>query len=281
MSVVPKRRWLEKFTDAGGSNPYVFPRLEHEWTPSQAMDVPLMPVVGASYGLNLLGNGMTPKRFGSERVRFLVMHSGGNTVDAQIDDLNRLARRNALGKLWMLDDAGSRRWAKAQAVSMPDWNFGPKNREFVPVSIEFVRLSDWYAETETVITQAVIASPTSFSAANTGTADVYNSTVEFRANAAGGFGALTLENLSTGDRLLSSRSAQSSQSILKVDCGRSTVQYSNDGGASWINDYSIFSWGTTQMSFLRLVFGINNLRYSQSTGVPNLTIVIRFYAAFD
>lgn len=281
MSVVPKRRWLEKFTAANGFDEYVFPRLEHEWTPSQALDVPLMPVVGASYGLNLLGSGIMPKRFGSERVRFLVMHSDGSTVDTQIDSLNRLSRRNALGRLWMMDDSGNRRWAKAQVVSMPDWNFGPKNREFVPVSIEFVRLSDWYAEVETVVTQIVTASPTTVNVTNAGTADATAVVIELRSRTTNGYINPRIDNIVTGEWLSVARTGSTSSYRQRIDTGKYLVERSTNGGTTWTGDYIALTTGLTQAGLFSLVPGSNYLTVSQPSGTPNITVVVRFYAPFE
>lgn len=281
MSVIPKRRWLEKFTDASGLNEYLFPRLEHEWTPAQSLDVPLMPVIGASYGLNLLGTGVMPKRFGSERVRFLVMHRAGDTVDSQIDDLNWLARRNALGQLWMLDDNGNRRWAKAQVVSMPDWNFGPRNREFVPVSVEFARLSDWYAETQTVVTQTVVVSPTTISVPNVGTADVTAMTIELQSGGTNGYVNPRIDNIITGEWLSVARTGSTSSHRERINTGKYRVERSTDGGATWTDDYAVLTTGATQAGLFTLAPGDNFLEVSQPSGTPNMTVVVRFYAPFE
>src|SRR5690606_32858568 len=123
------------------------------------------------------------------------------------------------------------------------------------------------------------ASPENFTVVNAGTTIIRNAVIELRSLGVAGFQDLTLSSLANGDTFSSSRAAQGSNSILRIDCGRYSVQYSNDAGATWTDDYGNFSYGNQQVDFFRLVPGTNLLRYEQGTGTPNLDIVVSFYPA--
>lgn len=278
MSVVPKRRWLEKFTNVAGTVEVTFSRLEHEWTPSQALEVPVAVAAGADYGVNLLGTGPMPKRVASERVRYLIRHSEGNTIDAQVDQHRARLRQIGQGRLWTLDDEGNRRWAKAQIVAMPDFNFGPQNREFVPVSIEFARFSDWHAETETVVSQHVTASPTVMQVVNAGTARVTSLSIVIDARAGGGFVNPRVENSQTSEWLQVERSAANGNHVIRIDAARFAVEYSTDGGTAWANDYENLVTGPAQAGLITLVPGANDIAIS---GVTNADVEVRFFAPFE
>lgn len=276
------RRRLEKFTDAGGTNAIVFSDINEEWEPQQELIAPRTAIVGASYAVDQLGNSTGIKAVGTEVTRFeIVADNVGDLNDAH-DDIRARAFRNGRGKLWSLSGEDDRRWCWARAKAMPELRLGYLNITWMPVIITFDRVSDWYAEDETIHEEeSISASPTNFSVPNAGAATVRNAVIELRALGANGFRALTISSMSTGDEFSSTRQAQGSSSRLRIDCGRRTVEYSNDAGSTWTPDYGNFSYGPKQVDFMRFEPGSNLLRYEQGTGTPNLDIVIRFYPAFD
>jgi len=281
---VPKRRWVEGFSKADGTGLLAFSRLSHEWTPSQPLDVPIESVVGADYGINLLGGGPMPKRPGRERVRFLVRHAdGGESIDEQVDTLSAALRRYGLGRLWqVVEGYGSqqRRWAYAQVVAMPDMTYGVRDREYVPVSIEFVRLSDWHAEAETVETLAVGASPAVMEVVNAGTADARDLTVELASESASGYVNPTIKNTTTSEWVALALTGATASHRLRVDTGRAAVEQSTDAGVTWASAYTALSMGATQSGLLTLVPGSNYIEIT-ADGMPDMTATARFYAPFE
>lgn len=276
------RRRLEKFTDAGGTNAIVFTDLNEEWDTQQEVIAPRSQVVGASYAIDQLGRSTGIKAVGTEVARFEIVADSIADLNEEHDDIRARAFRNGRGKLWSISGEDDRRWCWARARSMPELRLGFLNITWMPVVLTFDRLSDWYAESVTIHEEEDIdASPHDFNVVNSGSATVRNAIIEFRSKGVNGFQALTLSSLSTGDEFSSTRAAQGSNSILRVDCGRRTVEYSNDGGATWTADYGNFSYGSKQVDIMRLEPGTNLLRYEQGTGTPNLDIVVSFYPAYD
>lgn len=276
------RRRLEKFTDSGGTNAIVFTDINEEWEPQQELLAPKSKAVGAPYSIDQLGNSVGIKDDGTEVARFEIVADSISELNDEHDDIRARAFRNGRGKLWQLFGEDDRRWCWARAKAMPELRLGHLNITWMPVILTFERKSDWYADTESVITEdGINATPTNFSVANAGTATVRNAVIELRSKGVNGFRALTISSLSTGDEFSSTRQAQGSNSRLRIDCGRRTVEYSNDGGSSWTADYGNFSYGSKQVDFMRFEPGANLLRYEQGTGTPNLDIIVRFYPAFD
>lgn len=279
MSAIPKRRWLEKFTNTAGTVEVVFSRLEHEWVSAQPLDVPLVAAVGADYAANLLGAGAMPKRIATERVRYLIRHDpDGDTIDAQVDNHRARLRQIGQGRLWVRDDAGTRRWAKAQIVAMPDFSFGVDNREFVPVSIEFARLSDWYAATETVVSEHVTQSPTVVQVTNGGTTRATALAIVIAARAGNGFVDPKIESAQTSEWVQVTRTAGGSTHAIRIDTARFAVEHSTDGGSTWTTDYGNLVTGPTQAGLITLAPGINDIAIS---GVTNADVEVRFYAPYE
>lgn len=275
-------RLLTHFTSGDGSVIVEFPSSLYEWESRQGLHVPVTQVIGADYAIDQLDASESPKDTSTEHVRGLLVEADSAALTARIIDLRSRAKRIGRGKLIARDSDGANQWAWGRLLAVPDISLTYINKRYAPFVASFIRLSDWYAEDETIHEEDGIDSePHNFNVVNSGSATVRNAIIEFRSKGVNGFQALTLSSLSTGDEFSSTRAAQGSNSILRVDCGRRTVEYSNDGGATWTADYGNFSYGSKQVDFLRLEPGTNLLRYEQGTGTPNLDIVVSFYPAYD
>lgn len=278
-----RRQWVEGFARADGSDLLAFSRLAHEYTTTQALDVPIATVVGASYGINLLGPGPVPKRPASERVRFLVRGEPGSEVDQQVDQLRAAIRRYGLGRLVLVVEgygSAQRRWAYAQAVSMPDIAFGATSREYVPVVLEFTRLSDWQDEDATITSLGIGASPATLEVVNAGTANVTDLVIEIASEGVDGYVSPRIDNTTTGEWFQVTRTGSTANHRLRIDTGRARVEESTDGGTTWASVYGDLSIGDTQAGLFTLVPGSNFLEVSQ-VGTPDMTVTVTFHAPYE
>ena len=174
MTHIGKRRTLAQFTNRLGGNAYPFPEYEREWTSEQDYSVPISTPIGGEYGYDHLGTGPSPRRPGVEKVRFLIVHRTHvddpvlghmhiQPVDIQIESMLARLHANGHGRLWMYIDEQRHlhgtmpdltehihpeqwRWSYARLSRAPDIQYGGRSRLFVPVMLEFARLSDWYSE---------------------------------------------------------------------------------------------------------------------------------------
>lgn len=274
------RRRLSQFTDSAGTNAVTFSDIDEEWEQTQPLVSPRTQLVGADYAYDQLGNSAAIKGIGVEVARFQLFEDSISELNSALDTIRSGCVRNGRGKLWSIEAADTLRWCWARVQSVPDIRLMPLNVTWAPVAITFDRLSDWYAEDATLVTETASASPTLISVSNAGNAPVRNAIIELRAGSAGGFDDFTLESLSTGDSFSSARTAAGSSSRLRIHCGKRSVEYSNDAGATWAADYGNFSYGAKQVDFLRLEAGNNSLRFLMGT-TPDVEIRITFYAAWD
>lgn len=278
-----RRSWLQGFSRADGGGLIEFSRLDHEWDPEQDLAVPIATVVGAGYGINLLGPGAMPKRIARERVRFLI-HGGdhGLTIDEQADQMRVAIRRYGTGRLWQVVEgygAPRRRWAWASAVSMPRFSYGVQDREFVPVTLEFARLSDWRAEDETIAQLGIGASPAVLEVVNAGTADTRALVVELAAHGPAGYDNPTVRNSTTGESIAIALTAAGPDARLRIDGERYAVEQSTDAGVTWQTAYAAVSLGAAQPGLLSLVPGSNYIEVV--SGSPDMTLTVRFHAPYE
>ncbi|TVQ65057.1 MAG: hypothetical protein EA379_00455 [Phycisphaerales bacterium] len=159
---------LVAFTsDRGG---FCFPRTAFEWESAQPFAVPHAALVGASYGHDFLGLRAAPKQPATETVRCLVTDADwseptwgewdwgdGESVTARVAHLRHVVA-GGHGRLWRQEPDGTRRWAWARALAMPQQRSHLAAAGAVPVLVSFRRQSDWYAEEETIVTVPVVPS---------------------------------------------------------------------------------------------------------------------------
>lgn len=290
MSVTQRRRVLERFTDRLGGDAFEFPEYAREWSSEQGFSVPVSTAIGADYGYDHIHAGVSPRRPAVEKVRFLMAsrsdvpeeHVHALPLDTQLDRMHARLHANGHGLLWMrfdLDD--TRRWARARLTRAPDISYSGSSRRTVPVSLEFARLSDWYAEDETVVTQNVSASPATVEVENTGNVVVRNAVVELRALGSNGYINPMVTNTITGEWFQANRTGTNSSHRFRADAGRFAAERSTDGGTTWTDDYSSLAIGGTQAGIITLVPGTNILTVSQPSGTPNMQVVVRFHAPYQ
>lgn len=274
------QRYAEKFTSLDGTVSYTFPLRAYEYEPEQALKPSLAGVVGADYAHDFLGANRWVKDVGSESIRFEVVGSATPAaLDTEIDSLVSKLVSIGLGKLYTIDSAGSRRWCYAKLDARPgvQVRIGEWMRQ--PVSLHFVRLSDWFDTTATTGTVSVTTSPKTFTINNPGNARVRAITFRLRSNNATGFTNPSLSNGTTGQSIASTRDAASANSELKIVTDTFQVLWSTDDGANYANDYDLVTLGATQAVLMELEPGDNNFTYTDG-GTPNFSLEYSFYAAY-
>ena len=278
MAAVDYPRYLEKFENDGGTVSQVFPVKQYEWESSQGLRAPSAAIAGAHYELDLLGTGLGLKSSARERLRFLIPNITVATIETDFDTLKEKIYKIGRGKLYVINAAGdTRRWAYARPLMLPSSLVRVGQPRVLTVSaLEFRRDSDWFGAAQS-INQTVSASPTTWTVTNPGNAPVYNAIMRLRANGAAGFANPMIENLTNGYYWSSSRGSISANSELKVDAGKATVEWSDNDGSSYADDFALFTRGTLQVQFMKLDVGANSIRYSGS-GTPSLDVLFTFDA---
>jgi hypothetical protein len=103
--------------------------------------------------------------------------------------------------------------------------------------------------------------------------------VRFRSSGSAGLHHPVLLNNTNGYTFSSTRDGTTANSELKVDSNDLSVKYSNDDGASYVDDFSRFTLGPNQANFMQLEPGANAMVYTD-TGTPSLSLEVTFWAPF-
>lgn len=268
-------RYLEKFTDSSGGVSYTFPLSQYEMEQSQPLSVPFSPVTGADYAYNQLATSYAPKGNGIEVVRFLAKSTTEALVDTEIDNARSKLYTAGKGKLYALDAAGTRRWAWARLMEMPQVRLAVGNILHQPVVLNFQRFSDWYGTTQTSVNVTLNAASQSFTVNNAGNARVFNAIFIVK----GTFTDPVVTNTTNGYRLKSTRDGSNANHWLKFDAGVNSVSFSTDGGSSYSGDWSNFVRLSGQVGLMVLEPGDNAFTWA-CTGAPSGTLSYSFYPAY-
>lgn len=274
-------RYAEKFTSINGGVSYTFPTDEYEYTAAQAFREALAEVIGADYAHDFLAGAAWPKAPGEESVRFVIWADTAADADSAFDTMASTLRTIGLGKLWLVDAAGTRRWCYAKLRARPAYVVNVEQFFNMPSEASFLRLSDWYASAPTTGSQALSAPITAFNITNPGNARTGLVTFRLRSNAVNGFQDPILVNLTNGQALTSSRDAAGADSELRIDTATAQVRYSNDDGVSYAGDYSLVTLAAKQAVVgIELEPGDNSMSYSQALGTPDAVLEWEFWPAY-
>lgn len=269
-------RILEKFENAAASISYAFPLAEYEWQTEQGLYLPEMPVTGANYGYDQLGqSSLAVKQSAVETLRFVVLETSPSAVDTALDEMMSEIIRCGRGKLFAIDSSSVRRWAWARGMSMPSlrWRAGDINRK--AASIAFRRFSDWYGTTAFATDYTMDSSSESFNVVNDGNARVYNAVFILK----GTFSDAIITNTTNGYRLKSTRDGSASGHWLKFDAGKNSVEFSTNSGSTYAGDWSNFVRQPRQVQLMVLGPGTNAFT-ATFTGTPSATLSVSFSHAF-
>lgn len=279
-------RLLRKFESIDTLNSFVFPLINYEWESTQELRAPNVETISRDYLFDYLGTGVAFKGDGVERLRFGI-HSACDPldIDEEVDNLRSVLFRAGLGKGWTTNRSGDLRWAYMRIVSMPSFSIAnlddAMSQKVIACVAEFRRESDWFAEDQITKTQTITASPTLVSVTNPGTLTADKVVIRIRANAAGGFTNPKIVNSANTDEFETARDSASSNSEVKLDTSESSVEYSNDNGSSYTDDFGNYVLppvGQVILSF-RLEPGVNSLSVTCG-GTPNFDIEIAAEAPY-
>lgn len=275
-------RYLEKFTSSDGGTSVTFPGDLYEYESNQDYRQATAAGVGADYAHDYFGSNPWPKAAANENVRFVIWQTTAALVESTYDTLVSSCRRIGMGKLYTLDSDGSRRWAWAKLEARPSWKTDWGQYYNAPVSLRFTRFSDWLGTTQVTGTVTLNSTPKTFTITNPGNEAVKGAAallLTLRANASAGFTAPQLVNAATNQQINSARNSASVNSRLRIDCEKEAVQYSNDGGSTWTNDYANVTLPAIQQALMTLAPGDNVFTYTDG-GTANAFLDYQFYAPY-
>lgn len=282
MTATLQLRYPEYFLGSDGSTSYTFPLKQLEYDPQQAYVQALEQLAGADYPFDAYGTSPWPKAHGIETIRFMVANDTPANLDTEIDNLISKLRRGGLGKLYTTDAAAVYRWSYCKLMQRPSSLRKTEMSGYTVVSLQFVRESDWYAASATTATIALAATPQAFTLTNPGNGRVRDITFRLRSNNGTGFTHPSIVNGTLALTISSARNAASANSELKITTlhGGGLVQYSNDDGVSYTDDYANVTLPSGQVPLMELDAGVNSMSYTDG-GTPNSSLEVSFFAVWE
>lgn len=281
MPITTVPRYVNKFTSIDGSTISVtFPLNMYEYESQQGLRAPAATIAGADYGHDYLGYAAGSKEFAVESVRFLVVNTTVATLEDTLSTIRADCHRIGLGKLWVTDANGVNRWAYARLTSMPTFRVATGAIHHVPVTLTFRRQSNWFASAATTGTNTVGSgeSPKAVTINNPGNARVKDIVFRLRANGSAGITNPSLTNGTNGYSIATTRDSASANSEIRIDTARMAVEYSNDNGSSYADDFDLVTLGSEQVGIMALEPGDNAFTVVCG-GTPDFDLEWSFYAS--
>lgn len=292
-------RYAEKFESLDGSVSWTFPSTDYQYQAEQAFRRATAPAVGADYAHDYAGYGAWAKELASEKITGLIWGTSGANADTQFDEMASKLRSVGLGKLYLVDQAGARRWAYAKLTARPSYRNSSTTFYNIDVSVDVTRLSDWFATALTSASSAVAVNYESFVVNNAGNAPVKTGLIfQLTSSAAAGFSDVRITNVTTGESIRWRGSARWSGAVLRIDNSDLSVRLDADAGlvvgdsTSFVGEggvggpdiqtdaYPLVELGPTQGGFITLDPG-NNTIVIQVDGTAAYTRYHEFYAAWE
>lgn len=274
-------RHLERFAAHDDSIAFDFPLLDYEWEQQQRYRVTMIPIVGADYAHDVRGFSPAPVENGKHMVR-------GNFVPESWDEYDTIkaeafskCRRIGAGKLYTIDDSSARRWAWARLMGLPDVTMSSEIGRILPLIFDFETQSDWHDVAATQGSINLNSAAQLFDITNPGDLPTEHIVFRLRSNSATGFANPILRNLTAGSlyEIASTRDATGALSELRIDTETWRVQFSNDDGMTYADDYALVTIPATQGALMGLKPGVNNMQYV-NTGTPNAVLEYYFFAKY-
>jgi hypothetical protein len=250
-------RTITKFENIAASISYTFPLHLYEAQEEQQLRTSFSVGVGANYAHDHLGYAAAPKSPGIISIRALAKESSQANLEAEIDEARGECYRIGLGYLYRVDaDGSTTRRCLARVSAMPGMTINVNSQFGIsPMVFQFEKLSDWMADTATTGSQTIDAGNESVTVNNPGNLPVYASIWRLRNNGTTRAEHPVLFNSTTGQYAAFNRAMNIADHELYLATGTRLVQFSDNNGSSYANDYANFAG-----DFLRLDPGNNTIK---------------------
>lgn len=266
-------RVLTRFESADGLLILTLPMRRGEQSEGQSARVALERPPLMAYAADLQGSATVVPDVAEVRLRAVLLDP---EADADLDQLRALLRRIGRGKLWMRLGDASERWCWARADELGSYEVSYERPVETGISLTFLRLSDWYAATQSEVSQAVTASPTSLNLTSNGRVPTRQLEVEITANAVNGFANPTVKNVSAAMSFtVSASSTAAGQKVRVTTSGNLTRGAQFWDGSAW-SDVPVTPGGN-QAELMVIEPGTQVI---EVTGVTDGTVTVRWHDAF-
>lgn len=272
-------RYPEKFVSADGLLSYTFLTDDMEYQEAQAFRQAVASPAGGDYAHDFRGLDPWAKDLGQVSVRFTIWKDTAAAAMTEFDSCAATLLRAGRGKLYTIDQAGVERWCWAKLVGRPSYTVTADQFLNMPCEADFARFSDWFDATATADSQAIDATPKTFTITNPGNLPTTFVVFRLRSNGASGYTNPTIENTTNGYAFQVARTAVDGNEEERVNSETNLVERSTDDGSTYAADYSKLTRGNAQVAIMRLEPGDNTFSVTDG-GTPDWSLEWSFYGAW-
>lgn len=256
------------FTSVDGSDAdtadivFTFPLADYAWDSDQGLYTPSTPLTGAHYEFDLLGTARAVKQAASETLHFTFRDTTPAAVDTAVDAALSAIARIGGGKLWAEDATGEVRWSYARALAMPSfrWKAGDQFRK--TASVNWRRSSDWFLDTDYVVTHTINADPKTITVTNPGTEDAYAIVMIMK----GTYTDFLIHNNENDYEVGSETPGAAASDWLKMDARTGRWYKSVNSGVAYTADYANAVIGDVQVQQMIFAPGDNEVIVTGANG---------------
>lgn len=264
-----------KFENIAASISYTFPLVDYEFDDDLPVKTAPAMASGLDFAFDRYRAGLAPVGIRRITMRATILEASPAAVDTELAEFVSEHRRIGLGKLWREGADGHLEWAYARCLGVRQ-RMRTMDLQIRAMSWAYEVYSDWYDDTQATDTETVTASGQTWTVNNPGNLPAYIMTIRLRANAAGGITNPKLTNQTNGWTFETARDSASADDEVKIDTGEGTVDYSDDDGGTYTDDFAnVVLPSTHPPAIFRLEPGDNTIEYTGG-GTPNLDVEFAF-----
>lgn len=162
MSIAAYPAWPIRLEMEDGSEGVDLPSNAMEWQSSQSIRVAFEDIPLADYAADLLGTGRAPRGTAEESIRFIKVAENALELEQWLRAFRGFIARMRRGRLWIRDATDTRFWAIVRPKAMPEMTYGVEQLRIMPITLQLIRLTDWYAASPSSARFLILSSPQTF-----------------------------------------------------------------------------------------------------------------------
>lgn len=255
------------------------PETDYEWQTGGGVRLATATAIGRDHAVDLIGWARSPREPAVETVRCTLSAPDPDAALAAWESMQRALDRIGRGRLIAERPDGSRVWCLARLRQAPTWTVSAYSWMRQPVSVQWVRLSPWWAETPSSSTWAVTASGQTQQLSIGGTAATDRVTLRLTASASAGYASPTILDMVGGSSLVVGITAPAAGAILEIDAYQRAARQSTDGGATWADVTSSVQVPAWQVAWFEVRPDTAQIRVTQAT-TPALSVTASWVVAY-
>jgi hypothetical protein len=269
-------RYLSSFQSLDGVYSFTLPQYAYEYQPRQNLRESEVIVMGRDFALDLMSGKVLLKEVAEESASLVSLNESLTALDTAIDNMKSALYHGADGYLFTTGADGTVRRARGRLTRMPEMTLSTIPYA-IPTAIHFKRYSLWGVASAINTSTLVTANGQTWTVNNPGNTPITKMVIRLRANTSAGIVNPIITNnsapVASPAVFASLRDSVSVNSEIKLDTSVPSVEWSDNNGSSYVDDFAnyVLPTGVQALLSFRLIPGNNTIQYNGS-GTPNLQV---------